>query len=45
MARTEPVTIERHGHAVALVVGVEKSERLKAVGLQGLQQKLMVIKK
>ena len=31
MARAEPVTIEKHGRAVVVVVAVEEYERLKAV--------------
>ena len=31
MARAEPVTIEKHGRAVVVVVAVEEYERLKAL--------------
>jgi prevent-host-death family protein len=33
MARAEPVTIEKHGRAVVVVVAVEEYERLKAIEL------------
>lgn len=31
MARAEPLTIEKHGRAVVVVVAVEESERVKAI--------------
>jgi prevent-host-death family protein len=31
MARAEPVTVEKHGRAVVVVLAVEEYERLKAI--------------
>ena len=34
MARAEPVTVEKHGRAVVVVLAVEEYERLKAIELE-----------
>ena len=34
MARSEPVTVEKHGRAVVVVLAVEEYERLKAIELE-----------
>ena len=34
-ARAEPVTIEKHGRPVAVVLAVEEYERLKALSVKG----------